>query len=150
MDNRNYDTNFRRQVFQNNFPNSGRTVVPKHVPVVPTIHHEDLQPDDDGFIGNNQVVDDEGEISADEGDVSVVAEDDEEVPAAVVHNNNDDEIDDDNVEEGLKGLEEEFDDFNMQEILGLTEAEGAKLFGSRSSIEQRVRDIIFPRVEIMV
>lgn len=143
--NLNFDTNFRRQVFRNNFPNSGQTII------MPTLERGgyDVDNNNEHHNNNNNDNDDDNNISADEGDVSVADELQATPPAANIPNVDDDNNDDLD-EEAERNAEEEFDDFNMQEILGLQGAEVAYLFGSRSSVEQRVRDIVYPRVEIMV
>jgi hypothetical protein len=65
------------------------------------------------------------------------------------YDNNDNEIEED--EEQMRAAEELFNDLSMAEILGQTEVLNFNfLSGTNNEIEKRVREITFPRVQILV
>jgi len=65
------------------------------------------------------------------------------------YDNDDNEIEED--EEQMRAAEELFNDLSMAEILGQTEVLNFNfLSGTKNDIEKRVREITFPRVQILV
>ncbi len=148
------ETNFARQSFKHNYPNRGRAAVAVRVVVDEaeeiTVEPNNLQNEQHhGYIPiciDCENEDDEIIVDREEEEVIIVAADIiEETPKATVEEDWCDITD-----EADRELEDDFNNMTMDDILGLNEFETAFLPGSRCSVELRVREIVYPRVTIMV
>jgi hypothetical protein len=139
----NLGANFKRKIFSNY--KSGQTAAIQQNNVILINHSSDNEEAGD----NDDPCEDH--INADNGDDPSECADELEAPLPVV-GETDDNVDNTTEAAAEQIAAEESEGFTIHEIImgSKSDSQNSFMSGTRCNIEQRVRDIVFPRVQIMV